>query len=197
MKLTQEQIRTVQLAVVQYVQKARTRYAKDFQMPVTKFDLRGTTGGKADYRNNYILVNQTLCAENFEHYVKQTIGHEVAHLIAHALHQGRRIKPHGYEWQSVMHAFGLPADRCHQYDVSNARARNVTRIKYSCNCSTHDMSTTLHSKMQLGQKRYCRLCKGQLKHGESIGGSPLMPRPVRTRVTLGSLLTQARGLRDY
>lgn len=190
MKLTPDQVRAVQLAVVAFVQKARVRYAKDFQMPVVKFDLRGTVGGKADYRNNYILVNQTLCAENFDHYLKQTIGHEVAHLIAHALYPFKRIKPHGMEWQGVMRAFGLPADRCHQYDVSNARARNVERITYSCNCKTFEMSKTLHNKMALGQKRFCKSCRGQLKLGTSIGGSPLMQRQVRPRVSLSSLLDQ-------
>lgn len=196
MKLTQDQIRAVQLATVKYVEIARTRFNKQFPMPVVRFDLRGTVGGIALLKENVIRVNQTLCAENFEHYLKQVIGHEVAHIIAHALYPFKRIKPHGYEWQNVMHAFGLQADRCHTYDVSNARARNVERIKYSCNCRVFDMSKTLHNKMLLGQKRFCKSCRGQLKIGESIGGSPLMVRQVRNRVTLSSLLNQANLYRS-
>jgi len=181
MKLTQDQIRAVQLAVVAYVQKARIRYSKDFAMPVVKFDLRGTIGGKADYRNNYVLVNQTLCAENFDNYVKQTIGHEVAHLIAYALHPTQRIKPHGNEWQRVMSAFGLPADRCHQYDVSNAKARQTTQYTYSCNCRVIMVGAIRHKKMQLGGKNYhCLECKGVLKPGHTIGGSTTYRKPVAT-----------------
>jgi SprT protein len=189
MKLTQDQIRAVQLAVVAYVQKARIRYAHEFQMPVVTFDLRGTVGGKADIRNNYVKVNQTLCAENFDHYIKQTIGHEVAHLIAHALYPLKRIKPHGYEWQSVMRAFGLPADRCHSYDVSTARARTTTQYAYSCNCQVINVGAKVHRNMSIGLKSYhCRKCKGILKAGTSIGGSAMYKKAAPRQPTLSSLL---------
>jgi SprT protein len=191
MKLTQDQIRAIQLAVVAYVQKACVRYAIDFTMPVVKFDLRGTVGGKADYRNNYVKVNQTLCAENFDHYIKHIIGHEVAHLIALALHPLKRIKPHGDEWQSVMRAFGLPADRCHNYDVENARVRMTTQYTYSCNCQVHQVGSAIHNKIHMNVKSYhCKLCKGVLKAGAQIGGSWLYKKVAPSQPTLSSLLNR-------
>ena len=199
MRLTQEQISAVQQSVRMYVEKARTRYNKQFPIPVVRFDLRGRTGGQAIIQENVIRVNSMLLAENFEDYIKQTIGHEVAHLIAHAVYGhgiGRRIKPHGYEWKSVMHVFGLTADRCHQYDTSNARVRNTRKFVYSCNCKVHEVGPKVSRKIAMGYKYSCRDCKGVLKAGEQIGGSELRSRVSAPRVTLNSLLEQALGLRD-
>lgn len=170
MKLTQDQIIQVQQAVRQYIEKARTIYKKEFAIPVVRFDLSGRTGGQAIWGQHVIRVNPVLCAENFNEYIKQTIGHEVAHLITYAVY-GVRSKPHGHEWQSVMRRFGLPADRCHQYDTTNSRARQTTKIKYSCNCKVHEVGPTLHRRMQLGARYTCKTCGCVLKFGNQIGGS--------------------------
>ncbi len=199
MRLTQDQISAVQQSVRNYIEKASVRYNKQFPIPVVRFDLRGRTGGQALIRENVVRVNSVLLAENFERYVKQTIGHEVAHLIAHAQFGagvGRRIKPHGYEWQSVMHVFGLPADRCHQYDTSNARIRQTRKYAYSCNCKVHEVGPTVSRKIAMGHKYSCNSCKGVLKAGTQIGGSELRSRQIVQRVSFSTLLEQALGLHD-
>lgn len=196
MRLTTQQIQELQFAARDYILKARERFKKDFAFPVLRFDLRGTAGGVALLKQWVIRVNEQLAAENFEHYKKQTIGHEVAHLIAEKVYGSIRepyptkIRSHGREWAGVMYLFGLPSDRCHTYDTTNSKVRTVARdYQYSCNCKVHNLTAIKHNKMLKGASYRCRLCRGVLKFGTSIGGSAIAREP-RQRVTLSSLLNR-------
>lgn len=100
-----------------YVEELRTRAGIILPMPRITFDLRGTTAGRAFYTQNRVAFNPILLDQNPEHFVQQTVGHEVAHLAAFVKHGGH-IKPHGPEWSRIMWALRLPARRCHNYDVS-------------------------------------------------------------------------------
>jgi SprT protein len=183
MRLTQEQISAVQQAVRKYIEKANLTYNRTFSIPVVRFDLRGVRGGVAHMSENVIRINPVLLVENFDVYIKQTVGHEVAHLITHQLYNhNQRVQPHGREWQLVMTSLGLEPSRCHSYDVSNARARNVERFEYSCNCMVHQIGKTQHKKMSFGTAAYsCKKCNGALKRGTQIGGSTIMQRPQKLR----------------
>ena len=87
-----------------------------------------------------------------DHYIKQTIGHEFAHLVAYnALgHRG-----HGRSWARVMRKFNLFPDRCHDYDLTPAR---VVKRQYLYECDKCGKEFTLtairHNKMQKGKQRY-------------------------------------------
>lgn len=97
--------------------------------PQVLFALNGMTGGTANYGTNVIKVNPTLLRENVTHYLQQTTGHEVAHLVARTMDPC--CEPHGELWKSVMQAFGLPPSRCHQYDVSNVPSQFGNRRRES------------------------------------------------------------------
>lgn len=105
-----------------YVEMLKTKAGIYMPMPVIKFDLRGTTAGRAWYPKHVIQFNLILLDENPEHFVTQVVGHEVAHLAAFVKH-GSGIKPHGSEWARVMWALSLPARRCHNYDVATVTGR--------------------------------------------------------------------------
>lgn len=78
---------------------------------------------------NLLRFNLQLYRENSEDFLKQTVPHEVAHLVAHQLF-GDRIQPHGEEWQLIMRGvYELPPHRCHNYAV---KRRTVTRYIYRC-----------------------------------------------------------------
>jgi len=111
-----------------YVDLANQKLDLCLKYPQVKFSLRGTTAGKADIGANELLFSPTLLRENPDHFIQQTVGHEVAHLISH-LKWGWDIDPHGIEWKRVMWAFDLPALRCHSYDTSNVptRATSIRR----------------------------------------------------------------------
>lgn len=106
-----------------YVDLAKRKLAVDIPYPRVKFDLNNTVGGMAVYRpidmaNAVVRLNPTLLYENVEHFLEQTVGHEVGHLVTGFQTKGD-AKPHGKEWQRVMWTFGLPATRCHNYDTQN------------------------------------------------------------------------------
>lgn len=106
-----------------YVDELRTKAGIIMPMPIIKFDLRGTTAGRAwGGKKHLIQFNPILLDENPEDFIRQTVGHEVAHLGAFVKH-GCGIKPHGQEWSHVMWALRLPAKRCHNYDTSTVTGR--------------------------------------------------------------------------
>ncbi|MNO84373.1 hypothetical protein D3C76_757130 [compost metagenome] len=99
--------------------------------------------------------------ENTEDFLKQTVAHEVAHLIAHQLF-GDRIQPHGEEWQLIMRGvYELPPNRCHTYDV---KRRSVTRYIYKCPCADSDFpfSAQRHGLVRQGRRYLCRRCRNTL-----------------------------------
>lgn len=108
--------------VTYYVEIARKKLGITFPTPRVLFGLQGTTAGRAYFPDNKINFQPTLLRENADHFVQQTVGHEVGHLAAYFKY-GMTIKPHGHEWASVMWHLGLPATRCHNYDVSNVATR--------------------------------------------------------------------------
>lgn len=138
-------------------------YYKISPKPLTiDFDLNGRTAGMAYSNTNRIRYNLELAYVNQDDFIKRTVPHEVAHLIAESRHPYR--VGHGLEWKLVMMAFGLPATRCHTYDVMSMEVKTRQYFKYTCPCSTnHTVGLNLHKKLQRPNDRhYCRICKGKL-----------------------------------
>lgn len=110
-----------------YIDLANRKLDLRMDMPKVLFALNGMTAGTANFGTYTIKFNPTLMRENPDHFIVQTAGHEVGHLVARYKFRGRDIAPHGDEWKSVMWAMSLPATRCHNYDVSNVPTQNGTR----------------------------------------------------------------------
>jgi protein sprT len=56
--------------------------------------------------------------------------------------------------------FHLPADICHQFDLSSVQGKTFT---YRCACQTHQLTLRRHNKIQRESAVYfCRKCKTQL-----------------------------------
>jgi predicted SprT family Zn-dependent metalloprotease len=88
-------------------------------MPKIRYGLKGSVGGTANAGTQTLNFHPAFIRNNFEHYVKQTVGHEVAHLVTRWVF-GNEVASHGIQWASVMRVFNLPADRCHRYDLNDA-----------------------------------------------------------------------------
>lgn len=128
-------------------------------MPTVSFDLRGKTAGQAWLQKNHVRLNAVLLSENVEHFIEQTVGHEVAHLAAHFKH-GSRIQPHGQEWQAMMACIGLSARRCHSYDVSRA-AVGAPAVLWRCRCQSYQLSARRSATAER-QGYLCRRCHQKL-----------------------------------
>ena len=133
--------------------------------PKIRYDLKGRVAGQAFLYQNMIKINAYVLVNNVDDYIKQTIGHEYAHLIAHERF-GRNIRPHGQEWRRVMTKLGLPANRCHSYEVQSARKT----VKYQYSCHKCGRLMTLgkirHKKIASGQSTYSHAggCGGRLMY---------------------------------
>jgi SprT protein len=100
-----------------YVDLAGKKLGIHIPMPRILFSIKGRTAGRAWIGRNTIEFNPTLIRLNPNEFLERTPGHEVAHLAAHAKYPSRAIKAHGAEWRNVMWGFGLPAERCHNYEM--------------------------------------------------------------------------------
>ena len=138
------------------------KYGLAMNYPTVSFRLRGKTAGTANYGKQEIRYNAVLLEENGDNFLGRTVPHEVAHLVTRQKY-GNRASAHGYEWKSVMRAFGLNPTRCHSYDVSNSTVKTVKRgFEYKCSCRTYDLTVIRHKRIMKGAKYTCRSCKTTL-----------------------------------
>lgn len=154
--------------------------------PGIRFDLRGRSAGqfRIDSQGRCtIRYNPTLLLRYGEEFLRSTVPHEVAHYLAYRLH-GRQIRPHGPEWQALMHTLGADPSRCHDYDVSDLHARRLRYYTYRCGCSEHRLSSIRHNKVQAGTRYLCRRCGETLQPGPEP--EPAAHSATDPAVTLGS-----------
>lgn len=155
-------------ALRRFENRARVFYALKLPEASVSFNLRGHSAGQAIVKSDgqtHLRLNQTLLAENFHEFIKQTIPHEVAHLVVYwqALGNWPKPKPHGPEWQAVMRdCFSLTPARCHNFRTRPARvvARNFV---YTCNCRDHQLTSIMHNKISQRGKAVCKNCQTSLK----------------------------------
>ena len=136
-----------------------------YPYPIIKYSLRGTVAGYATTTPTIMELNYNvgLAWENLKDFLDNTIPHEIAHIFTDR--RCRNSKPHGREWQSVMRAMGLDATRCHDYDMTNAKARIVPKPHiYACQCREHKVTELIHKrfKQRGGTYWYCTTCKAPM-----------------------------------
>lgn len=138
-------------------------FKRRFARPEVSFRLRGQKAGVAHLDENLLRFNPRLYAENRDDFLLQTVAHEVAHLVAHQVF-GRRIQPHGSEWQAVMRGiYGLEPQRCHTYAIER---RAQTRYIYLCQCLERNefpFSAQRHALVAKGRRYFCRRCEATLR----------------------------------
>jgi predicted SprT family Zn-dependent metalloprotease len=100
----------------------------------------------------YIKLSVPIMVNNFEEFLKDVPGHEVAHYIATMKHNDDCN--HDYRWQNVMRMIGQPANRTHQMETINTRRL----YKCKCSCSIHHVTKQKFEKILLGGYK-CRQCK--------------------------------------
>jgi len=150
-------------------QKADAFYGRSFARPMISLRLRGVTAGTASWNKRLIRYNHALYMENKEDFVARTVPHEVAHMIvAELAYRGgffRRPKPHGQEWKNVCRNIGMKdITRCHKYDVTNTARRRARPFTYRCGCQEFNLTMTLHRRILMGQRRWCKKCKVTLQY---------------------------------
>lgn len=153
----------------QYLRQAESCYHRHFELSEIRFDVRGKTAGYfRQLSSGFSLINfnDALLQANGESFIRRTVPHEVAHLVAHQVH-GSAIRPHGKEWKTVMQLFNADTSRCHEYDVSQVSVRQYRRFEYYCECQTHYLTSIRHNRVLSGQNYICKKCHKPLVSSQS------------------------------
>lgn len=149
----------VEAKVQEGITKAEWAYKQIFTFPRITYDLTGKTAGIAYPGRNLIQLNLPLLIHNFDDAIKNTVLHELAHLICWK--RFPKAEAHGHEFVSTCWTLGIKGERCHNYDTSVSS--RLTHFKYTCGCQEYNLSSIIHNKIQAGQTRRCRKCKNKLR----------------------------------
>lgn len=140
-----------------------------FPVPDVYFYDKRRAAGLANLRTHQVGIHSTLLEENQESMLRETVAHEVAHLVVYwrwlnvTRMTTRRPQPHGCEWKAVMRGlFGVEPERTHSYDMANVAVRRQRRWAYACPCRTHKIPTARHNKILAGRTFICSHCRGTL-----------------------------------
>lgn len=116
--LTPELRKKVSDRIKECIAVAEQHYKQKFEFPEIRYDIKNHVGGTANAGSWLIRLNLILLVENEEHFIKQIVAHEMAHLINRQVNTvpGKKLMPHGKEWKSVMALLGIPANVTHSYD---------------------------------------------------------------------------------
>jgi predicted SprT family Zn-dependent metalloprotease len=100
--------------------KFKCRYNKDIGvMPIVIINTRLTsTAGRAFNCGTKIDLSAKLMAENYEYFAKDTIPHEIAHIVACKIFKS---KGHDRAWYDTCAIMGFETTRCHSMTVARRK----------------------------------------------------------------------------
>lgn len=142
-----------------FINKAERLNFRCGDFPAIRFDLKGARAGEAICygHDNIVRFNIPLLTRGGSEAVYNTVGHEVAHIVANR-HFGKSCG-HKREWRYVMQRLGLKAERCHTIDVTGL-IRTQKRLEIVCACGVQlKLSQTIVNKIKRGEHRICNNCK--------------------------------------
>ena len=158
------------------MQKAEQHFNSTFsRMPIVFSNKLTKTGGYYQFnrfanRGIKIQLSNSILRLNPEQFVKEVVGHEAAHQIAHELH-GLNVN-HGREWKHIMNVIGQDAKRCHSMKTeTTARGQRFT---YKIGFETLQLGPVRHRHIQNGTKKYTVRGCGVLK-AEHWAGAQKFP----------------------
>lgn len=131
-----------------------------------RFDLSGRTSGMyvVKHKQKYLRFNAFIFAKYFDDALATTVPHEVAHYVSDILFNIKAIRPHGKEWQSIMHSMGVEPKVTSSYDLTDIPVKRQQRFDYACGCMSHQLTATRHNKVLRNAASYsCQKCGEVLK----------------------------------
>jgi SprT protein len=123
---------------------------------------------RAHFRTNHIELSALLFPLLTVDDRKDTIIHEVCHLVAHHIH-GPGIRHHGREWKSLMiEAGGRPLARSKSIEGADLFRRGPARVTFFCACREHAVTAYRAAKIERGSVFVCTRCKSALSKSPSV-----------------------------
>ncbi|MEQ8516995.1 MAG: SprT-like domain-containing protein, partial [Chromatocurvus sp.] len=104
-----EEVRAATLAII--AQASTVTGIALAPLPVA-FDLSGQSAGQFIGRGDACVIryNPWIFARYFAENLAVTVPHEVAHYAVYRAYPGRRVRPHGPEWPSIMRALNARSE---------------------------------------------------------------------------------------
>lgn len=146
-----------------YIDKARRLYPSlEISYPVIKTTLKGKASGMAYFSLWQVNYNMEILKNNEKEFLVQTVGHEIAHLVAHKI---LGSLGHDKGWKMIMRLFGLEPKRCHNYNMEGVTVKTRKTVSYSCGCpeKTHEIGIVRHKNILKGSIFQCCKCKTNIK----------------------------------
>ena len=118
-----------------------------------RYDLRGRAAGMAcckisrltgEASDLALRFNREAMQLDWDHMVRETIPHEIAHLVAYAKPE-LGAKNHNAQWRRISQTLGCKGERCHKIQLTPAR--RVTRYKYRTDSGREVLAGPKHHKM--------------------------------------------------
>lgn len=136
---------------------------RNYPVPQIHYFSKGTRGGFYRHSDKTVHYNAVLAVMNEGDFLKTIVPHEVAHYIQF-MEYGPRVQPHGGEWKRMMRLLGCEPTRCHSYDVTTVRQRNIKRYAIACQCKTYQVTSNLIKRRNLlSPSVKCRKCGANFK----------------------------------
>jgi SprT protein len=139
--------------------------------PSVSFDLRGRTAGQAHVDEHHVRLNAVLLIENPEAMVRETVGHEIAHLAAARRH-GPAVRAHGAEWEAVMRLIGLEPQARHRFDTRRAAVVKAVH-RWDCQCPQPHWLTPRRHRTALERGYRCLRCRADMSDASMRADEPL------------------------
>ena len=90
---------------------------------------------------------------------RETVFHEICHVVDMARGTFSSREAHGYNWARLMIQCGLAPKRCHNIERPEELKYNVKHFEAKCACMTHKITSHKRTKMLNGTMRYrCMKC---------------------------------------
>lgn len=130
---------------------ARSLFNFDVHVNV-RIENMGRGGGEARWgREGYTLrLNEQLLQSQYDDERRETIAHEVAHLVCYVF--PALGKNHNAGWKRVCIALGGNGSRCHSLPLQ--KARRTRRAIYQVGAREVEVGLTHHKRLQTGRYPY-------------------------------------------
>lgn len=142
-----------------------SEFCPNLSIPEVRYNIRGSCAGECSVgvkTNKCILrFNPSLLGDYPEHFINNTVPHEVAHYVTH-ISCGNEVLPHGPEWKTWMKLFGIEDPQVtHPYQI--LRKSVIRPWLYKCKCRKYFFTTRRHNLAKNGRDYYCKFCNGSVE----------------------------------
>lgn len=147
-------LETVRREIADCLERAEKHYGFTESVEV-KYDLRGRNSGQARYDSFTgkltLRLNSQLFTPEYSDELKNTIAHEVAHLVCYIY--PRLGKNHDAGWRRVCIQLGGDGSRCHTLPLE--KARKTRKAIYNVAGNEMHLGITRHKRIQQGKVYRC------------------------------------------